>query len=247
MSLARSRMDWEEMGTLDPCWAILSQPEKRNGRWELADFLATGETEIAQVMRQAEQFGFPKRHDRALDFGCGMGRLTWALAHHFDHVTGIDISRPMVFRATALNRTGNCAFTVSNSAALPFTSQTFDLVLSAIVLQHVPDRRAIRNYIAEFSRVVRPGGLIVMQLPNHIPLRRRLQARRRLYAWLRALGISEVVLYNQLRLHPIPMHHLPEDEVRSIFASGQCRVVKSVSDGRAGAHIESRTYYVTKE
>jgi len=153
----------------------------------------------------------------------------------------------MVFRATALNRTGNCAFTVSNSAALPFTSQTFDLVLSAIVLQHVPDRRAIRNYIAEFSRVVRPGGLIVMQLPNHIPLRRRLQARRRLYAWLRALGISEVVLYNQLRLHPIPMHHLPEDEVRSIFASGQCRVVKSVSDGRAGAHIESRTYYVTKE
>ena len=246
MSLSRSRMDWEEMGILDPCWAILSQPEKRNGRWKLADFLATGDAEIAQVMLQAKQFGFPMGRARALDFGCGMGRLTWALSSYFDHVTGIDISRPMVFKASALNRGGNCAFIVSNSVALPFTSQTFDLVLSAIVLQHVPDKRAIRNYIAEFARVIRPGGLIVMQLPNHIPLRRRLQARRRLYAWLRALGISEDVLYNQLRLHPIPMHHLPEDEVNSIFELGRCRILKSVSDGRAGTHIESRTYYVTK-
>jgi hypothetical protein len=42
-------------------------------------------------------------------------------------------------------------------------------VFSSIVLQHVPDRPAIERYVAEFCRVVRPGGLVMFQLPGHLP------------------------------------------------------------------------------
>ena len=247
MSLARSRIHWEDMGTLDPYWAILSEPNKRDGRWQLAEFFATGEAEISQLMYQAGQLGFPLRRDRALEFGCGVGRLTRALTRYFGQVTGIDISEPMVSKAMALDSSARCAFVLSDSPVLPFRSNSFDLVLSAIVLQHVPEPRTIRSYITEFSRVLKPGGLIAFQLPSYVPVRRRLQARRRLYAWLRIAGISEEVLYNRLRLHPIPMNFLSEHEVHKLLERNQCRVLLTVRDGRAGAHIQSRTYYATKD
>ncbi len=247
MNLAHSRTHWEDMGHLDPCWAILSEPNKRNGKWELAEFFATGETEIAQVISTAQHLGFPKARNRALDFGCGLGRLTRALTSYFDRVTGIDISRSMIGKAVSFERTGRCSFIVSDSGGLPLDSERFDLVVSNIVLQHVPEQKAIRNYIAEFARVLAPGGLIVMQLPSYVPWRRRIQARRRLYGWLRFAGISERVLYKRLHLHPIPMNFLAEHEVQSILQRNGCRVLQTVSDHRAGEHISSRTYYAAKD
>jgi len=85
-----------------------------------------------------------------------------------------------------------------------------------------------------------------MQLPSYVPLRRRLQARRRLYAWLRSAGIPERVLYDQLRLHPIPMNFLPEREVIATVAGAGGEVLRAVADQRAGPHITSRTYYVSR-
>jgi 2-polyprenyl-3-methyl-5-hydroxy-6-metoxy-1,4-benzoquinol methylase len=247
MNLTRSRIHWEDMGALDPCWAILSEPDKRDGRWQLDEFFATGEAEVSQLMHKVQQLGFFVPHGHALDFGCGVGRLTRALCRHFDRVTGIDISRSMVSRASSLHTDGKCTFVVNGSAMLPFQSEVFDFVLSAIVLQHVPEQKAIRSYVAEFARVLKPAGLMVIQLPSYIPWRRRLEARRRLYTWLRLIGISEAILYHRLRLHPIPMNYLPEGEVRAILERNQCRVLMSVPDNRAGAHIASRTYYASKD
>lgn len=86
-----------------------------------------------------------------------------------------------------------------------------------------------------------------MQLPRHVPLRRRLQARPRLYAWLRKAGISGDLLYNGFGLHPIAMKFLPETTVVSIVKAGGGRVLEIVGDKRAGPNIPSCTYYVTKD
>jgi ubiquinone/menaquinone biosynthesis C-methylase UbiE len=245
VSLARSRSSWEDLGTVDPYWAILSRPEKRHGLWQEEEFFETGQAEVAQLMQSIDELGLQGRK-RVLDFGCGVGRLSRSLARYFDQVIGIDISRPMIFRGAALDTHKQCSFVISDSTTLPLTSNSFDLVLSTIVLQHIPQQSVIRKYIEEFVRVLSPSGLAVVQLPSHIPLRRRLQGRRRLYSWLRATGISEHVLYNRFRLHPIPMNHLPEEEVRSIFERSQCRLIRTVKDGCSGPHIESRTYYARK-
>jgi SAM-dependent methyltransferase len=246
VSLERSRTHWEDMGELDPCWAILTEPGTKHGNWDIEEFFETGRCEISGLMSVAERLGLPRQHDWALDFGCGVGRLTRALALHFQNVVGIDISQSMLRRAAALNPDTNCQFLLNDSETLPFPSRRFDLIYTALVLQHVPSQDSIRRYIAELVRVLKTGGLLVMQLPNDVPFRRRLQARPRLYAWLRAAGISERLLYGRLGLHPIPMRFLPESDVISIVESGGSRMLQTAADQRAGPHISSRTYYVTR-
>jgi ubiquinone/menaquinone biosynthesis C-methylase UbiE len=246
MNLAQSRAHWEDLGSLDPYWAILSEPGKRNGRWNVDEFFATGESEISTLMSIARTLGIPRQFDRALDFGCGIGRLSCALASRFDSVNGIDISQSMISQAANLMKNRNCSFVVNSSGNLPFRSRSFDLVLSTIVLQHVPDQNLIRNYIGEFARVLKPGGLLAFQLPSYIPPRRRVQLRPRLYNFLRNAGLSQTALYRHLRLHPIPMNFLPENEVYSVLQRNQCEIVKTVSDDRAGEYIESHTYFATK-
>lgn len=246
MSLNRSKKHWEDMGELDPCWAILTEPGTKHGNWDLEKFFETGSREISCLTSEAEKLGLPKQQDWALDFGCGVGRLTRALALHFVNVVGIDISQSMLRRAIDLDPPRNCQFLLNDSETIPFPSRQFDLIYTALVLQHVPTQDAIRQYIAELVRVLKVGGLLVMQLPNHVPLRRRLQARPRVYAWLRSAGFSEKLLYRKLGLHPIPMNFLPESEVISIIESGGGTALQVVADQRAGPHIPDRTYYVTK-
>jgi len=246
MSLDRSKKHWEDMGELDPYWAILTEPGTKYGKWDLEKFFGTGSSEISSLTSAAENLGLPKHHEWALDFGCGVGRLTRALAPHFQNVVGIDISQSMLRQASALNPPANCQFLLNDSDSLPFPSAKFDLIYTALVLQHVPSQESIRRYIAEFVRVLRGGGLLVMQLPNHVPLRRRLQARPRIYTWLRSAGFSEQLLYKKLGLHPIPMNFLPESEVVSIIESGGGTVLQTMVDERAGPYISGRLYYASK-
>jgi SAM-dependent methyltransferase len=246
MSLSKSKQHWEDMGDLDPYWSILTEPGTKHGNWDLEKFFQTGADEISELMSAAEKLDLPRQRQWALDFGCGVGRLTRALAPLFQNVVGIDISESMLRRAAALNPQKNCQFVHNDSDSLPFPSGKFDLIYTALVLQHVPSQKSIRRYIAEFVRVLKVGGLLVMQVPNHVPLRRRLQARARVYSWLRSAGLSEQLLYKRLGLHPIPMNFLPESDVVSIIESGGGTALQIVADQRAGPHIAGRTYYVSK-
>jgi ubiquinone/menaquinone biosynthesis C-methylase UbiE len=246
VSLASSKTYWDDMAALDPYWAILTEAGTKHGGWKLEEFLATGEVEIDEALAVGARFGLPAQMDRALDFGCGVGRLSRAMASRFGSVVGIDISTEMLRQASALNHCPNCSFTTINSDVLPFGDDTFDFVYTAIVLQHVTSRKLISAYLRQFARVLRRRGLLVMQLPSYIPFRRRVQARRRLYAWLRAACVPEKFIYQNLRLHPIPMNFMPEQKVLDVLTTAGCRVVRVVADRRAGPHITSRTYYATK-
>jgi len=80
MNIKELQQSWDEFGRKDPLWAILTDPVKRNRKWGLAEFFKTGELEIAQVMNYIETLRVPLQGRRALDFGCGVGRLTQALS-----------------------------------------------------------------------------------------------------------------------------------------------------------------------
>ena len=182
--LAQLEQDWNELAALDPYWAILTTSGKRFGRWDHDEFFATGTAEAAALVDRIEELGHPLNRERALDFGCGLGRLTRALGQHFAQCVGVDISENMVLRARELNAdVRGVSFVVNRAGDLGlFADGSFDLIYTTIVLQHIPDRRTIEGYIAEFCRLLRPGGLAVFQLPSHIPAVHRLQLRRRLYS-----------------------------------------------------------------
>ena len=251
MSLTAQRRDWDELAELDPYWAVCTTPGRRFGGWDAAEFFATGEREIAMVLAEAGPLGVPGGRGEALDFGCGLGRLTRALADRFERCVGVDISPRMVEGARELNADrGGLDFRVNPDAGLAqFADGRFDLVYSSIVLQHVPRRDWIAAYLQEFARVLRPGGAIVFTLPSHIPLVYRAQWRRRLYHALRRLGVPADTVYRRLRLQPIAMSFLPERAVRATLQGAGARVLRAhtwAASGAANAGVRSTRYFATR-
>lgn len=167
MSLKALQRQWDRFGRVDPLWAVLSLPDKRHGRWDEAEFFATGEREIEDVLAHARSLGADVKRDRALDFGCGVGRLARALLPHFERVDGVDIAPSMLERAARYNRhPERCFFHLNERADLAlFADRSFTFIYTSLVLQHVPVELA-RGYIREFLRLLARGGLLVFHLPS---------------------------------------------------------------------------------
>jgi SAM-dependent methyltransferase len=171
--LRHVRATFEELGRTDPLYAVLSNKAKRGNRWDLQAFFETGEGEIAAAMKHLRELGVELRKDRALDFGCGVGRLSQALAQRFEQVVGVDISSTMVERARELDKNGGrCTFLLNAEEDLALLDTgSFDFVYSSITLQHMPPESALR-YVAEFLRVLSPGGVALFHVPSgtrHLP------------------------------------------------------------------------------
>jgi SAM-dependent methyltransferase len=167
MKLKALQRRWNEAGKQDPFWAVLSDPDKKGNRWQVDEFFQTGVDEIRPLMGYLDSLGIPLRRTRALDFGCGPGRLSQALGEFFEQVDGVDISPSMIELARGANKLGDrCRYQVNDRDDLQiFASSSFDLVYSSLTLQHV-EPTLIRRYLKEFLRVVTPQGLAVFQLPS---------------------------------------------------------------------------------
>lgn len=159
--------NWETFGRDDPLWAILSDPDKKGGRWDVDDFFASGERQVTELLGLLDDLQVGLRRDTALDFGCGVGRLTRGLGGHFTEAVGVDVAVPMIEKARALNAGhSSCRFVVNQRPDLCcFRDGSFDFVLSYIVLQHMRPEMA-HAYLAELARVTRRGGVLLLQIPS---------------------------------------------------------------------------------
>ncbi|MEJ5311452.1 MAG: class I SAM-dependent methyltransferase [Anaerolineae bacterium] len=101
----------------------------------------------------------PLEGRRVLDVGCGMGMYTSAFLRYTSHVFGVEIEADRVREARA--RAQGVARAVGET--LPFAADAFDVVFSHEVLEHVADDRLCAR---ELVRVTRPGGRIVIFVPN---------------------------------------------------------------------------------
>jgi SAM-dependent methyltransferase len=168
MSLQELQSTWNQLGEADPMWAVLMVPDRRGNRSDPCEFYQTGFNDVSHFLYMVRNLEFPLRRSRALDFGCGVGRLTQGLACYFDEVDGVDIAPAMVRQARNYNPYGDrCRFHVNprNDLSL-FPDNHFDFILSMIVLQHMRPEYA-KAYVAEFLRVLAPGGMLLFQQPSH--------------------------------------------------------------------------------
>jgi ubiquinone/menaquinone biosynthesis C-methylase UbiE len=96
--------------------------------------------------------------DRHVDVGCGTGLMSAMLAAQGRQVVGVDLSAAMI--AQARRSSGSSAtFIEADAENLPIASSSVDAVVNLISLHHYPDPS---RAIAEFRRVLRPGGRLVL-------------------------------------------------------------------------------------
>jgi len=218
MSKLRSlKRDWESLAQRDALAAILTDESKSGGKWDVTEFMSTGDAEIETVLQHLEAIGLrPDPDGMALDFGCGVGRLTQALARRFRSCVGVDISQEMITQANTLNQYENCRYVVNAMPRLPFADESCSFLYSNLVLQHVPRPLAL-NYLREFTRVLAPGGVLVFGVQDSFAapdlasswtrFRHILHLRPRLRAWFTQSGGD------------MQMHCLPERVVRQALGS----------------------------
>jgi ubiquinone/menaquinone biosynthesis C-methylase UbiE len=152
----------------------------------------------------------PSSGARLIEVGAGFGRLADEYAG-YDNVVLLDSSEVHV---AAANETlgGNPRFVVQlgDALALPFPADTFDVAVCVRVLHHFSDPRPI---IAELGRIVRPGGVLVVEYANKRNLKsiaRRLTGRQ---SWSPfALG--------SVAYKPHHYDHAPVSVRRSLLAAG---------------------------
>lgn len=222
MSFQSVNQDWEGLAKHDAMWAILTSPEKQGNKWGSEEFFEAGRYEISVVFELLKQLqALPVDNAMALDFGCGVGRLTQALGTIFHTVHGIDVSPTMIAKATAFNTNpGVVQFRVNSSTDIPFPPSSFSFIYTSIVLQHIPYPQQV-DYIREFCRLLTPGGILAFQIPTkdirQISLLQRIKSTLKVRERLSKIGIGT--------FHHMQMNAVPEAEIREVLKEAGCEVV----------------------
>lgn len=130
----------------------LKSLEKNDSR-EYTDYLAA----CAEGLRPGAE---------VLECGCGLGNSSSLLSRRGFSVTGTDFSGQFIAEARRRHPEGpGLRFMTADAAQLPFPGSSFDLVCSALLLEHVPDVEAV---LREMARVLRPGGRLVISMPSFL-------------------------------------------------------------------------------
>lgn len=150
---------WDERAREDAFFFVDDRLE--HGAPDVERFWAGGEESVATMLEQLGGEIAPA--DTILDLGCGLGRLTRALARRAPEgrVVAVDASQEMLARARELNPqlAGRVDWVHGDGSTLASVADaSVDVVFSLVVFQHIPDPAITLGYVAEIGRVLRPGG-----------------------------------------------------------------------------------------
>lgn len=153
---------WIELGDKDPYFGVLTDRKFRADEIEAnrEDFFESGGNYVSETLALIDRHCGPVDYGRALDFGCGVGRLTLPLARRFREAVGIDVSPGMIREAVAnaaAAEVGNAVFQLTDDELGGVEGQ-FNFINTYIVLQHIPVRRGLA-IIERLAGLLAPGGV----------------------------------------------------------------------------------------
>ena len=139
--------------------------------WNTTDYGSWFKPARGQVIDTLEKAALARafsgrKYERALDVGIGNGRLLPIYAPHAAHITGMDISSEQLDQATEAARKLGINFDTklcAEASRIEIHDQSYDLIICSRVLQHVYDWR---ESVAEFARILKPGGDLVLLTYN---------------------------------------------------------------------------------
>jgi ubiquinone/menaquinone biosynthesis C-methylase UbiE len=143
--------------------------------WNATDYDSWFKPARGQVIDTLEKAALEKalvgkKYERVLDVGIGNGRLLPIYAPHVAHVTGMDISSEQLDQATQAAGKLGIPFDTKlcqEASRIEIADESFDLIICSRVLQHVFDWR---ESVAEFARILKPGGDLVLLTYNRLSI-----------------------------------------------------------------------------
>jgi ubiquinone/menaquinone biosynthesis C-methylase UbiE len=164
----RMREEWNERAREDAHYFVAF------GRRDQDDdeFFATAADVVRELEAELKRLpaGVPPDSRRALEIGCGPGRLLRPMSRYFGEIHGIDVSDEMIAQARQKLRGVPHAHVhhAGGSDLAMFEDGSFDFVYSYAVFQHIPSAAVVFSYLRETVRVLKPGGVARLHI-NGLP------------------------------------------------------------------------------
>jgi SAM-dependent methyltransferase len=148
---------WQKWGQQNPYFGIVGIETKEfETRWR-DRFFETGKIHMDHVFEQLGRYdALPAGNAKALDFGCGAGRLLLQIGQRFENIVGIDVSTDQL-DLTRKNLPAKGLRLITSLDDLSAEAGTFDFVNTFVVLQHIrPDQGY--QIIDKLLKLLKPGG-----------------------------------------------------------------------------------------
>lgn len=234
LALERMRLAWTHLGTDRAHHSVLTNDAflPQNLPSSIAHFWASGEQEAEQVFATIASNGMKPDELTCVEFGCGVGRVTGALARRFARVVAYDISPAHLARAAERMTDLGLAnvHLVACTESVLESIEACDFVYTRLVLQHNPPP-LMNLLVRSLLRALSPGGLAIFQLPTFGD-----GYSFSLDAWLTAPQPLDM-----------EMHCLPQRYVFRAVADTGCTVLQVIEDESAGnAGLVSNTFIVKR-
>ncbi|MBK5290673.1 MAG: methyltransferase domain-containing protein [Acidobacteriia bacterium] len=161
------REDWNRRAVEDANYYVAFGRRQQDDE----EFFATASEQVYGLLLEIKRLPpSPARARRALEIGCGPGRLMRPMSRHFGEIHGVDISEEMV--RLAREKLAGVAHAhphhAPDSDLSAFADSSFDFIYSYAVFQHIPSREVVFHYLEEACRVLKPGGILRCQI-NGLP------------------------------------------------------------------------------
>jgi ubiquinone/menaquinone biosynthesis C-methylase UbiE len=234
------KKNWNLLGSKDPMWAISSLEGKKGKKWEEIEFYTRGKTEIKEIMKIVDKLYPNLKRSRALDYGCGIGRCTLALAEYFDNVEGLDIARSMINTAIQKNNSfDNISYhTLDECKMSSYENGVFDFIYCTDVIQHINPTITF-NLLKDFLRVLSQNGILIVQIPSEFDNK----LNNILYLFNLKNKLSR--LYGKIFKKPVMEYHLINiNIVKKEIQNDNAQILEILSDKRKG--VKSYRYFITK-
>jgi SAM-dependent methyltransferase len=157
---------WEKFAEADPYTYILTDLKSPDPKkfWESGE--RTVQAELLPLIRERAI-----RRQIGLELGCGVGRLLFPMARHFEEMVGVDIAEGMVRRAVSFagdNGIRNVALAaISGPEDLLHKAREYagkvDFLYSLLVFQHIPDFAVIEGYLHAVGELLERNGIAYLQ------------------------------------------------------------------------------------
>jgi SAM-dependent methyltransferase len=162
---------WTTLGEQEPHWSVLSIDEFKSPNIEenRKQFYASGINDANKIAAIITRHGFtPNDFPRAVEYGCGVGRVTPYLASMFEEVLALDISKSHLALATAAAQDAGVETVRFSLVEAPHFGMEsgFDLWFSRIVLQHNPPP-VIADVLRHMFASLAGGGIAIFQVPTY--------------------------------------------------------------------------------